>query len=421
MTLNKEITSVPLLDLQRQYESLKDELTQAVQQVMQHQQFIMGPEHDALETQLQEYTGAPHALGCASGSDALLLALMGLNIGQGDYVITSPFTFFATAGAIARVGATPIFLDIKPEDYNLDPAQVEAYLAGDHPLRKRIDPPNDKIKALLPVHLYGQMADMPRLMQLAEEHDLAVIEDAAQAVGSRCIDKAAGTWGDVGCFSCFPSKNLGAYGDAGFVTATDDALAHKIAILRKHGAEPKYHHSLVGINSRLDTMQAAVLGVKLSYLDDWSDQRRAAALRYNQLFEEAGLALDEVPSCQPECTAMSGTTCGMAQHPDKLILPQETTGAPEQGGRHVYHQYVIRTHRRDELAAALKSANIGHSIYYPVSLHEQECFADLGYQAADCPAAHCASQQTLALPMFPELTEAEQAYVVDTISRFLKS
>jgi dTDP-4-amino-4,6-dideoxygalactose transaminase len=419
MSKTDSITSVPLLDLNRQYESIKKDVQEAMRHVMEHQQFIMGPEHDQLEEQLQEYTGAPHALGCASGSDALLLALMGFDIGPGDYVITSPFTFFATAGAIARLGATPIFLDIDPVDYNLDPDQVEAYLKGDHPLRAKINPSNEAIKAIIPVHLYGQMADMPRLNKLAEEYDLAVIEDAAQAVGARCNDRATGTWGDVCCFSCFPSKNLGGYGDAGFVTVTDDALAHKIGILRKHGAEPKYHHSLVGINSRLDTLQAAVLGVKLPHLDDWSDQRRANALRYNQLFEEAGLVLDEMPNCQPECAAMGGHGCDLSEHPDKLIVPSETIGAPENGGRHVYHQYVIRTHQRDKLKAALKAANIGHSIYYPVSLHEQECFADLGYEAADCPASHCASQQTLALPMFPELTAAEQEYVVDTVVKTL--
>lgn len=406
--------SIPLLDLNRQYESIKDEVKAAIDEVLESQYFIMGDQVKAFEKEVGAYCDANYAYGCASGSDALLLALMAIDLRPGDYVLTTPFTFFATAGAISRIGGIPVFLDIEKDSYNLDPDQVRSFMEGEHPVYKKLDPDREKIKAVIPVHLYGQMADMDLIMEIAKEHNLTVIEDAAQAIGSEYKGKKAGSMGDFGCFSFFPSKNLGAFGDAGLVTVKDQKLADKLDILRLHGANPKYHHSLVGINSRLDTLQAAVLSVKLKYLDEWSERRREIAHRYNRLFQEAGVTGD-LSAC--ECAAMGGADCSLEA--DKLITPKETTGSEEKKGRHIYHQYTIRSKKRNEIAEALSAHDIGHSVYYPISLHEQECFAYLGYEPEDCPVSHCATKQAISIPIFPELTDEEIQKVVEVVSAVL--
>ena len=372
--------SIPLLDLIRQYDTIKDEIKEAIDEVLESQYFIMGDQVKEFEDEVSAYCNANYAYGCASGSDALLLALMAIDLQPGDYVLTSPFTFFATAGAISRIGGIPVFLDIEKDSFNLDPVQVRSFMEGEHPVYKKLNPEREKIKAIIPVHLYGQMADMDPIMDIAKEHNLSVIEDAAQAIGSEYKGQRAGSIGDLGCFSFFPSKNLGAFGDAGLVTVKDQKLADKLDILRLHGAKPKYHHSLVGINSRLDTIQAAVLSVKLKYLDEWSEKRREIAGRYNKLFEEAGVT-GELDDCSTGCLEMGGRGCALAS--DKIITPIETTGAEEQDGRHIYHQYTIRSPKRDQIAEALSRHNIGHSVYYPISLHEQECFAYLA-RRIDC-------------------------------------
>jgi dTDP-4-amino-4,6-dideoxygalactose transaminase len=402
--------SIPLLDLNRQYESIKAEIKEAVDEVLESQYFIMGDEVKEFEQEIGAYCSSNYAYGCASGSDALLLALMAIDLQPGDFVLTSPFTFFATAGAIARLGGIPVFLDIEPDSYNLDPKQVEAFMKGDHPLYKKLNPDPEKIKAIIPVHLYGQMADMDSLLEIAKKHNLAVIEDAAQAIGAQYKGQRAGSLGDFGCFSFFPSKNLGAFGDAGLITVKDAEMGNKVDILRLHGAQPKYHHSLVGINSRLDTLQAAVLSVKLKYLEQWSERRRAIAHRYNQLFEEAGIVSPKHPQSASDHAGTGGKLAT-----DKIILPTETTGSVTQNGRHIYHQYTIRAPKREQLAQILKQHNIGHSVYYPVSLHEQACFSYLGYKAEDCPEAHLATQQVISLPIFPELAEDEIRQVAQVV------
>lgn len=407
---------IPLLDLNRQYEQIKGEINNAIHKVVESQYFIMGDTVRDFEAEMRSYCSAEHAFGCASGSDALLLALMAIDAGPGDYIITTPFTFFATGGAISRLGATPVFLDIDSDSYNLDPEQLCLFLEGDHPVHRHTHPPKEKIKAVIPVHLYGQMADMDPIMELAEKHDLYVIEDAAQAIGAEYKGKRAGSIGDFGCFSFFPSKNLGAYGDGGLITVKDDKLAAKTDILRLHGAKPKYHHSLVGINSRLDALQAAILSVKLKHLDNWSDSRREKALHYNELFREAGVVSDN-RNCSEHCVHLGEEECRFAAH--QLMLPAETTGNPDQGGRHIYHQYTIRVRNRDLVKKALDSQDIGNSVYYPVPLHEQECFRDVGYSKEDCPVSTCAATQLISLPVYPELTRDEQKKVVNTVSEAL--
>lgn len=411
---------IPLLDLDAQYQSIRKPIRKAIDGVLKSQQFIMGDPVKVFEDEIRDYTGAKHAIACASGSDALLLSLMAIDCGPGDLVLTTPYSFFATGGAVARLGATPVFLDIDPADYNLDPNQVEDFLKRRHTLAKRLWTKGKKVRSIIPVHLYGQAARMDELMPLAEQHGLTVIEDAAQAIGATVDGKQVGTIGTFGCFSFFPSKNLGCYGDGGLVTVNDDALAEKVRILRLHGSKPKYHHKLVGINSRLDTLQAAVLRVKLPHLDDWTEARREVAHRYNRMFSKAGIAIswDDL-GCDGACGHMGGADCGLAKNPDVVVIPSETTGSAARNGRHIYHQYVIRTSRRDEVVAALIEAEIGNAVYYPISLHEQECFAHLGYTREDCPAAHCASIQTLALPIYPELKKKQQQEVVETIAGVL--
>lgn len=420
MSTDTTINEVPLLDLNAQYASIKDEVKEAIDRVLESQYFIMGPEVSSFEDDVAEYCQAEHAIGCASGSDALLLSLMALDVGPGDAVITTSFTFFATAGAIARLGATPIFLDIDPISYNLDPNQVRSFLEGNHPLNKKVDVSVEDVKAVIPVHLYGQMADMDAFMKLGEKYDFAVIEDAAQAIGAEYKGKRAGSIGDFGCFSFFPSKNLGGYGDGGLVTTNDDEMAEKLSVLRLHGAKPKYHHSMVGVNSRLDAIQAAVLGVKLKYLDSWSDASREKAHLYNKLFEEANLAGNpEEIICSGECSEKKGDTCRFEDHKNVIMTPLEVEDSGS-GGRHVYHQYVIRAGARQEIMEVFDENNIGYSVYYPVPMHQQECFQYLGYEPANCPVSTCASNTTLALPIYPELSEKQQAYVVDTIKETIE-
>ncbi|HMO57526.1 MAG TPA: DegT/DnrJ/EryC1/StrS family aminotransferase [Roseiflexaceae bacterium] len=378
MTTVQSTIPVPLLDLKAQYATIREEVQQVIEQVIESQYFINGPEVEAFEREVAAYSQAAHGIGMSSGTDALLCALMALEIGVGDEVITTPYSFFATAGSIARLGAQPIFVDIDPLTYNIDPAQIEAAITP-------------RTRAIIPVHLYGQMADMTPIMEVAARHGLAVIEDAAQAIGAEYHGRRAGSIGDIGCFSFFPSKNLGGFGDGGLATANDAALAERMLLLRGHGMQPKYYHKLVGGNFRLDALQAAVLRVKLKYLDGWSAGRQRNAASYRDLFRAAGIASDD-----PQAG---------------VVLPYE---APHR--RHIYNQFVIRTTRRAEVMAALKAHQIGHEIYYPVPLHLQECFADLGQRSGAFPASERAAEQTLALPIYPELTPAMLESVVEAIA-----
>ncbi|HWQ36249.1 MAG TPA: DegT/DnrJ/EryC1/StrS family aminotransferase [Blastocatellia bacterium] len=367
---------VPLLDLRAQHQTIRAEVMAAVERVFENQTFVLGAEVSEFEKSAAEYCRVKHAIGCASGSDALLLALMAYDIGPGDEVITVPFTFFATAGAIARTGARPVFVDINADDFNIDVSQIE----------RAITP---RTKAVMPVHLFGQCAAMDAISEIAQRHRLPVIEDAAQAIGSEINHRRAGTMGEIGCFSFFPSKNLGGAGDGGLLTTNDDDLAEKLMMLRVHGSKVKYFHRYVGINSRLDALQAAVLNVKLKYLDEWTAARQRNADRYNQLFAEA--ALEEV-----------------------------TTPIAHPGYRHIYNQYTIRCARRDELMAYLKEQDIGTEIYYPVPLHLQECFAYLGGRAGDLPVSEQAAHECLSLPVYPELTAEMQQYVVEKVAEFYR-
>jgi dTDP-4-amino-4,6-dideoxygalactose transaminase len=369
--------NVPLLDLKQQHVALREELRAALDRILDSQQFVLGEEVRLLEAEIARYSGARHAVGCASGSDALLLALMALDIGAGDEVITTPFSFFATASAIARTGARPVFVDIEPRTYNLDPSLVEAAIT----LRTR---------AIMPVHLYGQCADMSAILEVAARHgDLPVIEDAAQAIGAEDGGRRAGSMGRVSCFSFYPTKNLGGAGDGGMLTTDDDALAARLRTLRVHGGATEYLHTEIGINSRLDALQAAVLRVKLPHLDDWSQARLERAESYSQLLMNAHLPFDvQVPFVRPNV-------------------------------RHIFHQYVVRVPvHRDALAEHLRAHGVGVKVYYPVPLHLQECFGYLGCAAGALPVAERAARETLALPLYPELRLEQQQYVVDVISRF---
>ncbi|MCZ7590817.1 MAG: DegT/DnrJ/EryC1/StrS family aminotransferase [Kiritimatiellae bacterium] len=359
---------VPLLDLKAQYATLRNELNEALLRVAESQHFILGPEVEALEREVAEYSRCKHGIGVSSGTDAILVALMALGIGPGDEVITTPFTFFATGGCVSRVGAKPVFVDIEPQTFNIDPALIEAAITP-------------RTKAIIPVHLYGQMADMDPIMDIAKRHHLAVIEDAAQAIGAEYKGKRAGEIGTVCCFSFFPSKNLGGFGDGGMVVTNDDALGAKLRLLRTHGMQPKYYYKQIGGNFRLDAIQAAVLRVKLKHLDAWSEARQRNAAWYR--------------------AHLPNTSIG---------LPVE---APDR--RHIYNQFMIRIAQRDQVAAALKQAGIGHEIYYPVPLHLQECFADLGYKPGSMPVSESAALEVLALPIYPELTEAQLAEVATVL------
>ena len=368
--------NVPLVDLQAQYALLKDDVRAAVERVFASQRFVLGDEVRRLESSLAEYCQAKHAVGCASGSDALLLALMAFDVSTGDEVITTPASFFATASAIARLGARPVFVDIDRLIYNLDVSQVADAITA-------------RTKAIIPVHLYGQCAEVDALLALGERHGIPIIEDAAQAIGATDYGRRAGSMGAIGCFSFYPTKNLGGAGDGGFVTTNDDALAQRLRRLRAHGGMTEYEHVEVGINSRLDELQAAVLNVKLPYLDKWSDERARVADTYTRLFNEADLSFEvTTPFVRPEC-------------------------------RHIFHQYVIRVpHHRDALMNHLREHGVGTKVYYPIPLHRQECFSYLGYKAGAFPEAESAAAETFALPIYPELTETQQAYVVDSIKSF---
>jgi dTDP-4-amino-4,6-dideoxygalactose transaminase len=387
-----EKISVPLLDLKPQYRALKAEIDAAIEQVCDSQAFILGPGVRELEAAVAAYSGCAHGIGMSSGTDALLAALMALDIGPGCGVLTTPYTFFATAGTITRAGARPIFVDIEPGTFNLDIEKLANVLMHDcvaspEGLKHRAS--GAIVKAIMPVHLYGQMVEMTGLMQLAKQYELRVIEDAAQAIGSADAQgRRACSIGDIGCLSFFPTKNLGAFGDAGMCVTNDAALAQRLAMIRVHGMEPKYYHQLVGGNFRIDELQAVVLNIKLKHLDDWTRRRQENACFYYGAFERAGLR-------------------------SIVTLPPALPGV-----RHIYNQFIIRAPRRDALKASLTEAAIGSEIYYPVPLHLQACFADLGYQAGDFPESEKAALETLALPIFPELTERQLQYVVDSIARF---
>lgn len=378
---------VPLLDLKAQYATIREEIREAIDRVIESQYFILGPEVEALEQEVAAYSQCQYGIGVSSGTDALLVALMALNIMPGDEVITTPYTFFATAGVIARLHARPVFVDIDLRTYNIDPAHIERAITK-------------RSRAIIPVHLYGQMADMDPIMEVAQRHQLAVIEDAAQAIGAEYHGRRASSIGHCGCLSFFPSKNLGGFGDGGMVATNDSALADQIRLLRNHGYQPKYYNKVVGANFRLDALQAAVLRVKLRYLDGWTAARQRNAELYRLLFQEAGIALD------PEDTEALNAGRG-------ILLPQDAGY-----GRHIYNQFVIRSGKRDALMAHLKAHQIGCEIYYPLPLHLQECFADLGYQKGDFPGSELAADQTLALPIYPELTRDMMASVVEAIRAF---
>jgi dTDP-4-amino-4,6-dideoxygalactose transaminase len=378
---------VPLLDLKAQYDTIRAEVREALDRVIESQHFILGPEVEALEKEIAAYSNCAYGIGVSSGTDALLVALMALNIGPGDEVITTSFSFFATAGAIARLGARPVFVDIDPVSYNIDPES----------LARAVTP---AAKALIPVHLYGQMSHMDEIMDVARAHNLAVVEDAAQAIGAEYRGKRAGSIGNLGCLSFFPSKNLGGFGDGGMVVSNDPDLADRVALLRSHGYRPKYYNKVVGGNFRLDPIQAAVLRVKLRHLDDWTEARARNADRYRRLFKDAGLAAD---SNEP------------SPGDDRVAMPLDLGY-----GRHIYNQFVIRSAHRDALMRHLKSVSIGTEVYYPVPLHLQECFAGLGYREGDLPHSERAAQETLALPIYPELTPEMQHSVVQAIEQFYR-
>ena len=366
---------VPLLDLKAQYQPLREPIQAAIARVCEEQQFIMGPDVGALEQELAAYLATRDTIAVSSGTDALLLTLMGLGIAAGDEVITSAYSFFATAGVIARLGAVPVFVDIDPATFNIDAAQVAAAVTP-------------RTRAILPVHLFGLCAEMDQINAVAQRADVPVIEDAAQALGAHLGGRPAGTLGRVGCFSFFPSKNLGAFGDAGLVATSDGELAGRLRLLRSHGSQPKYFHQLVGGNFRMDTLQAAVLRVKLPWLDERTEARRRNAVRYRVLFEEAGLT-------------------------SRVALPVEPPGF-----RHVYHQFVIRTTERDRLREHLTARGVGTEVYYPAPLHLQPCFSALGYGKGQLPHAEHASAQSLAIPIYPELSADQQHYVVNCISEY---
>lgn len=380
----KKLDAVPLLDLQRQYVHLREPILAAIERVCASQQFILGAEVESLEREIASFTGSADAVGCASGTDALWLALAAAGVQPGDAVITTAFSFFASASAIVRAGARPIFADIDPGTLNVDPASVESLLRSGGAY---------KIRALLPVHLYGQCADMDALERLADEYKIAMVEDAAQAIGASWHNRKAGALGLTAAFSFYPTKNLSAYGDAGLVTTRDGELAGHMRRLRNHGSPRRYLHEEFGWNARMDAIQAAVLRVKMPHIDEWNRQRQAHAARYSLLLAEAGLL------------SVIGNS------PVRLL--EITPGA-----HHVFHQYVIRVERRDELRKFLTELKIGTEVYYPVPLHLQPCFEYLGCREGDLPESERAAREVLALPMFPELTEEEQRWVVESIAEF---
>lgn len=387
---------VPLLDLKAQYATIKADIDRAIADVMESQHFILGRHVQECERAIAEYSGCAHAIGVSSGTDALLACLMVEGIGPGDEVITTPYTFFATAGTIARVGATPVFVDISSETYNIDTAQIAAKITA-------------RTRALIPIHLYGQMADMGAIMELARKHDLVVIEDAAQAIGAENKGQRAGSIGHYGCLSFFPSKNLGAVGDAGMVVTNDTQRADNLARIRAHGAKPKYYHQVVGGNFRLDTLQASVVNAKLKYLDGWTLARQQNARRYDRLFHDSGLRVADSSQYQSNGSSDGNARANGAPH---IYLPKVVAD------RHIFNQYIIRTPRRDELKAALNEKGVSTEIYYPVPMHLQECFSSLGHRKGAFPESESAAIETLALPIYPELSDEQARYVVKCISDF---
>jgi len=376
---------VPLLDLKQQYQSIKKEVLKVTEEFFEKQFFILGPSVETLEKEINRYCASKYAVGVSSGTDALLISLMAAGIGPKDSVLTTPYTFFSTAGAITRLGARPVFVDIDQDTFNLAPENlVEVLAAMDQEERERL-------RAIIPVHLYGQCADMDPIIKIAEDYNLVVIEDAAQAIGAEYKGRRAGSMGDYGCFSFFPSKNLGAFGDGGAVTTKSDVINEKLRILRVHGAAPKYHHRVIGGNFRLDALQAAIVSVKLKYLDGWTKMRQKNAKIYKQLFKKAGLER-------------------------QIQLPAEKEN------RHIYNQFVIRVkEKRDLLRQFLLSEEIGSEVYYPLPLHLQECFSYLKYPNGAFPVTEHAASHSLALPIYPELTENQLAYVVEKIRIFFSN
>ncbi|MDP6809006.1 MAG: DegT/DnrJ/EryC1/StrS family aminotransferase [Desulfobacterales bacterium] len=373
----KQNIKVPLLDVPLSYKEVLADVEKNINEVIKSGYFILGPVVEELEQKIAAYCGAKYAVGVSSGTDALLISLMTAGIKEGDEVITTPFTFFATAGSISRLGAKPVFVDIEPDTFNIDAKQIEENITR-------------KTRAILPVHLYGQCADMDLVLDLAQKNNLVVIEDAAQAIGSEYKGRRAGSLGDYGCFSFFPTKNLGGFGDGGMVTMNSEELYEQVKILRVHGSHPKYYHKMIGGNFRLDAIQAAVVLAKLKYLDKWTKKRRSNAQTYDRLFKEKGL-------------------------PDHLTLPKEIVQ------RHVYNQYVIRVKdKRDELRSFLGENNISTEIYYPLPLHMQDCYLSFGHKKGDLPESEKAADETIALPIFPELTTDQLEYVVATITHFLE-
>jgi dTDP-4-amino-4,6-dideoxygalactose transaminase len=370
---------IPILDLSVQHNKIAGEIRAAVERVMSSQRFILGPEVRELERELAPYCQCAEAVGCASGSDALLLALMACGVGPGDEVVTTPFSFFATVGSIVRLGARAVFVDIDDATFNINANRIESAIT-------------DRTKAIMPVHVFGQCAEMDRINEVASVHKIAVIEDAAQAIGAEYLGRRAGSLGTVGCFSFYPSKNLGGAGDGGLLTTNDPEMAENLRILRGHGAKRKYYHDRVGINSRLDALQAAILLVKFRYLDQWAQSRRDNAQRYRELFDEAGLVSSAA-----------------------VRLPAESAPA-----HHVYNQFVIRAYDRDKLRAYLTGRGVGTEIYYPVPLHLQVCFKDMGHHAGDFPESERAAEEALAIPVYPELGAKAQGYVVETIASFYR-
>jgi dTDP-4-amino-4,6-dideoxygalactose transaminase len=375
---------VALLDLKAQYQTIREEIRACIDEICDSQMFILGPQVEQMEADIARYCQTGHAVGVSSGSDALIIALMAVGIGPGDRVITTPYTFFATAGAIARVGAVPVFVDIDPATYNLDPERLAATLDGMDAAARAT------VKAVIPVHLYGQCADMNPILDVCRRYGLVVVEDAAQAIGAEYKGRRAGSMGDFGCFSFFPSKNLGAFGDGGVVTTRSPEYDRQLRLLRMHGMAPKYYHQVIGGNFRLDALQAAIVKIKLAYLDDWTRARQNNAAIYRRMFADAGLA-------------------------ERIQAPAEVHT------RHIYNQFVIRVAEgRDALRDYLGQKEIGCDIYYPVPLHRQACFAYLGYRPGDFPESERAAEQTLALPIYPELPVDQLAYVVACIQKFVR-
>lgn len=370
----KLIMKVPMLDLSEQYQGIRTEVMEAMDQVMSSSQFILGSNVKKLEADIAKYSNVAHGIGCGNGSDAIHIALQALGVGAGDEVITTPFTFFATGGAIVRAGATPVYVDIDPVTFNIDPEKIEAAIT-------------EKTKAIIPVHLYGQMADMEKIAEIASKNNLAVVEDAAQAIGAKRNGKSVGELGSAATYSFFPTKNLGAYGDGGMIVTNDEETAEKCRVIRVHGSKPKYYHHVLGYNSRLDELQAAVLNVKFPHLDEWSSLRRDKAATYTNLLNEK-------------------------------LGDLVTTPVEKEGNYHVFHQYTIRVEQRDELQKFLKEQGVATMIYYPLPLHVQPVFKDLGYKEGDLPMSDKAASEALSLPMFPELKTEQQEYVVAKIAEF---